>query len=314
MGRDKREPVTFFKRSDGLNTKEDPARLVITEKGSAELAVSVNVDTKQGGRVSRRKGYQQVKSGSGFHSLFPVGDYALCVQGINFNVVEPDFSMVALRTVSPRRRMSYVRVANVVYYSNGMENGIVFNRANYPWEVGEYVGPETTKQFSDPPAGHLLCLFNGRIYIAQMIMDSNGMAHHVIWYTEPFAFDRVDMARNYIPVEHRIVIMEAMPNSLIVGTTGGVYAFVGANPEEFGPVKLTDSPAVEGTAAKVRSDLVGEGEAGGEVILLTCHEGVCMVGDNGYFVNLTHRKIDMPQFSEGYAAIVGDRYLTCLYE
>jgi len=301
--------IPFFQGSYGLQTKDDPVRLKYDpETGLQFLAVAVNVDITGAARISRRKGYEKKVDGSRFHSFFVAGDYSLCVGDGQLLVVERDFTTNSLRSISADRQVSYQTVGDTIYYSNGVDNGCVVEKTTVPWAAGELVGPTTTRQFMSPPAGHLLQLFKGRMYIAQTLSS-----HNVIWYTEPFAYSHVDPARNFIPIEERCVTMTALPDSLVVGTTGGVYSYIGSTPDTFDVRKLSDAPVVAGTAVQARGDLLGGGETPGQVVLLFTHEGLCMVAQEGYFANITSRKIDAPKFQEGCAAVINDKYITCLY-
>jgi hypothetical protein len=307
--------LPVFKGSLGLHTKVDPIRLRYDpETGLQHLAVSVNIDTGPEGRVSRRKGYVRRLAGAEVHSLFPFMDYMLCVEGSALNVVEADFTKTTLRDVTPGRRMSYQAIGERVYFSNGFENGYVLGAQSYPWEDSDYVGPETTRSFISPPPGHLIKAFNGRMYIAQTVPGAAGEAHNVLWHTERFAYHRVDPARNFILFEDSITVLESLPDSLVVGTRSGVYALIGAGPEDFDLRKVSEAPAVLGAWAKVRADTLGGGELKGAMVLVVTHDGVCLVGQGGFFDNLTIRKMDMPHFSEGCASIVNGKLVACLYK
>ena len=80
---------------------------------------------------------------------------------------------------------------------------------SYEWTGDAYVGPPTTKTFDDPPIGHLLEHFNGRIYVA------NGCT---IWYSEPFAYAWFNMAENFIPLASRVRMIRAVRGGLFVST------------------------------------------------------------------------------------------------
>lgn len=305
--------IDIFNSVSGLNTRVDNSRLKMRDVDGltvAELAVASNIEVLNGG-IRRRKGMSKKVSGE-HHSLYIAGEYALVIQGTNLKIMERDYSSTTLRTVTINQPMSYAQIKDTIYYSNGIETGYVKDRINYAWDAEDYAGPNTTREFLSPPPGHLLCVFNGRMYIAQEILDGNGEVHHALWHSEPFAYSWVDYSEDLQLIEHKIVTLTAIPDSLIVGTTGGIYSYIGTNPFDFVVKKLTDAPAIAETAVRYQADTIGDGQMTGDVVLITTHEGVCLVGPGGYFSNLTYRKINMPSYREGAAGIINNRYICSL--
>lgn len=74
-----------------------------------------------------------------------------------------------------------------------------------------------------PPAGTLLTSRFGRIYIAK----GNG-----IYWTEPFAYELHNPARNFAQFDSDIKVMRAVSNGLWVVTASGTYWLTGDNPNE----------------------------------------------------------------------------------
>ena len=292
------ETVPVLKGSAGLNNKVDPARLRYdSETGIQELAVAKNVDIGDSGRVSRRKGYSKVLDLSDCHSIYNTGDYCLFVHAGALAVLEKDYSYTNIRNVTVGANVSYVQVEDKVYYCNGHENGYVKSRVSYPW-VGEvYVGPTTTKTFSDPPVGHLVELFSGRIYIAS---DS------VLWYTEPFAYSWVDFAQNFIPFESKVRMIEAVDEGLWVSDSNKVYFLRGKSPKEFEVTIVTSYPAIEGTTHDVFD--IDEAKA----VVWTSTEGICMGFSSGKFKNLTRHKLWYPDSVKGAGLEIDGKYICAL--
>jgi len=146
--------IKLFTEADGLNIKDDPARLKYVPKtGVTDLAVAYNVDITDNGRISRRKGFtQQVALDT--HSLFCDGGSCLFVTGDALCILHPDYTYTSLRNVQQNAKMRYAQVDDTIYYLNGWQIGRVLEGLSVSWVMDddEY-GPTTQQVFSDPPIG-----------------------------------------------------------------------------------------------------------------------------------------------------------------
>ena len=292
------KPIPVFRGTTGLNNKIDPVRLRWNnETGIQELAVAKDVDIGDSGRVSRRKGYSQVLSLADCHSIYPVGDYCAFVHDNALAVLERDYAYKNLRNVTVGAKMSYAQVQDKVYYCNGYENGFVKDRLSYSWIGEAYVGPVTTKTFSPPPVGHLLELYSGRIYIA---------ADSTIWYTEPFAYDWVNFAENFIQFKSKLRMVQSVKDGLVVSDSKNTYFLGGTNPKELGFRVIANYPAIEGTDCKAY-DIDEE-----QVVVWTSTEGICTCATNGKFTNLTIQKLWYPDSNVGAGFVINGKYLSIL--
>jgi hypothetical protein len=295
--------IPIFRGTTGLNNIIDPARIKYDpDTGIQELAIAVNVDIDSSLRASRRKGYTQVLA-KGAHSLFSCGNYCLFVSGDALCVLDQGYSWTAIRNVTNNARMSYVNVDNEIYYANGYENGVVRDRISYAWVGESYVGPTTTRTFSDPPIGHLLEIYNGRLYIAQ---------GKILWYSEPFAYSWYDLARSYIPFADRITMVRAVKDGLYVSTEREVFFSGGGHPTEFGRTHIADYPAIEGTDLIVDGSKIGRGDVSDRVAMWASTKGICTGGPGGYFRNLTERRLIYPYARYGAGLLKHKKYICTL--
>jgi len=171
------EPIVIFRGSNGLNVKTDPTRIPFNaELGLADLAVAVNIDHDSTGRVSRRKGFAATSVTAAVHSLWCGGGPCLFVTGTSLCLLSASYTYQVLATVTSGARMSYFQLESQTYWMNGYEKGYIEAGVNNSWTKGTYVGPYTTRQFSDPPIGHLIAYEHGRTWVAQ---------GNVVWYSEP---------------------------------------------------------------------------------------------------------------------------------
>jgi len=294
--------LSLFKGAVGINNKIDPVRLKYNpETGVQELAAGVNIDIDSSMRIGRRKGYT-LELAKASHSLFPCDGYCLFVSGDALCVLEPDYSWTAIRNVTVGARVSYAKAGGDIYYANGYEKGIVRDRVSYGWTAASYVGPPTTKTFSDPPTGHLLEIYNGVMLIAK---------GRVVWHSEPFAFSWFDYASGFIQFNDTVTMMKAVQDGVFISTEKETFAHVGGTVKEFKQSKVADYPAIEGTAVTVHASRIGDGSMSGLAAMWASKEGICFGGLDGYFKNLTERRLDYPAARYG-AGLYRDGKYICL--
>jgi hypothetical protein len=294
----------IFKETEGLNNLLDPARVPYDkERGLSTLTASVNVDVDNSGNIRRRKGFTLKKTGA-FHSLYCVTDYCLCASGDALLVFGVDYETTAIRNVTVGARLDYKRVKDKVFYCNGFENGYVEDKLSYAWEFQDYVGPTTTREFSNPPIGHLLEVWDGRMWIAQ---------ESILFPSEPFAYSMFDLGSNYIESSDRIRMVKAVRDGMYVGTAEEII-FVGGTTGEPTRDVVADYGVVEGTGVRVSGDKLNlPAFAGKSVLMFVTNEGICVGGPGGTFLNLTREKLDFVVSNEGAATVIEDRYICTLF-
>lgn len=294
--------LTLFRESTGINNKVDPTRLKYDPNvGMKDLASGVNVDIDSTGRISRRKGFT-LKLEKTAHSLFSCDKYALFISGDALCVLYPDYTWAALRNVEVGARMSYVQVGDDTYYGNEHQVGIVREAVSYAWTAADYVGPPTTKTFSDPPLGHLLAVYNGVMLIAQ---------DNILWISEPYAFSWFNLASGYIQFSDRITMVKAVSKAVFVSTEKEIFVHKGGNLKEAEQTRVANYPAIEGTDVEVVASRIGDGSMEGLAAIWATTKGLCFGGPDGYFKNFTNRKLDYPAARYG-AGLYRDGKYICL--
>lgn len=102
--------------------------------GDLEVALNVDVDDK--GFLLRRKGYSAAVVAGVDRDLWAFGGVCLGVGGNTLKQILPDFSTIVLRTgLTPLRPLTYSAVYARVYYTNGVESGVVENGAHRSWGI-----------------------------------------------------------------------------------------------------------------------------------------------------------------------------------
>lgn len=128
---------------DGMNNVLPDYDLPANEEGvQSQLRNVVNADILPSGRLKRRAGITQKISGN-VHSTHVNGSRLYAVVDDELCETNPDFTTTTLRAVTPGRLLSYVDIADTVYFSDGVIKGRVIDGALSHW------GVETP---SSPPA------------------------------------------------------------------------------------------------------------------------------------------------------------------
>jgi hypothetical protein len=303
-------PITIFRGSSGLNTKSDPARIRFDpETGIQDLAVAVNVDHDRTGRVCRRKGFSVTAITDPIHSLWCDGGACLFVTGTSLCQLAADYSYHVLTSVTAGARVRYFQLSNRSYWMNGYEKGFVADGINYPWIRGDYVGPETKRNLSDPPIGHLISYGHGRVWVAQ---DT------IAWYSEPYALGAFDLVRNFFPFESRISMIQPVDDGCYFSDQSTTYFAEGTDPKQMKLIPIANYPVIEGTDRPLDMGKFGDGSFPGLAraqspgVIWTSTEGICVGAYNGMHVNLTFNKIDYPAALTGAALCFDGRYVATL--
>lgn len=129
----------------GMNNTGSEEALPTDENGTRiALRDAVNMDIPPDGKPRRRQGYTRLQAGSDMHSAWS-DDYlpfGLFVDGSKLCVMHADESVETLREgLSLGLPVSYTRVNDAVWWSNGQQSGIVTaGLAQMPWSAGEPPG------------------------------------------------------------------------------------------------------------------------------------------------------------------------------
>ena len=301
-----RSPISIFSGTTGINNKVDPSRLRFDPKtGIVDLAAAVNTDVDDTGRPSRRRGRTATVRAEAWKNLFGCGSYGIGTKGNALCVIESDLSYTALRNITSYAKMSYVRDTDgeqdVVYYTNGHENGKIINKVSYAWSVGEKTSE--TKEFSAAPIGHLIEK-RKRMFIAQ---------DNILWYSEPNSNDLYRLGTNHFRFMSRTRMVQAVAGGLWVSDSDAIYFLGGeinpSNMEMPLQEKMADYPVSRGTGVKVPGSKIGDEGLSGIVVMFTTNKGVCIGTRDGQLINATERKIDLPSSLTGAGLYKDGKYI-----
>jgi len=298
------QQVNLLTRSAGLNVVVDPVRLRYDpEAGQQELAVALNVDIDQTGRVSKRRGYEQVSS-TPCHSVWHGAGRTLAVSNGWIVLVGEDFSYLPLHNLAHDERVWFLDVNGDVFWGNGFETGIL--RGGMVPQAWPFLMPQSEnddRHLEAMPVGKNLELYNGRIFLAK---------DNAVFYSEPLGYYATDMARNWFVFESPVSMVRAVEGGLYVGTGTEVNFLGGPTVQEMTRTVVSTSPPIEGTCAKIDGRHVMQGEILQRGVMWTAQDGIYVGFPGGQVFNLTKDKLRYPGGNSGSAVAHGDTYLSLI--
>jgi len=305
------EPIPLFTAASGLNTKLDPVRLRYNaEAGVSDLASAINVNIDNTGRVSRRQGYD-LKTAGEHHSIWcDGGDCFLIEETASYGSimrVASDLSVSGIRSgLTKDKRMSFVDVNDITFYSNGFENGQIINGVSSAWPEGTYSGPSTNRNFSPAPIGQHLAFYMGRIIIA---------VGNVIWFTEPYSPGMVDKTRMFWQFSSDVRMIKPMDKGVFISDSRATYYLDGSSPHDFIQKRIATYPAHEWSSATEYVELDDlDLDEKGEGAIWSSPEGICIGLPSGRIRNLTKERLDYPKaYTKGASLICGYHVINTMY-
>lgn len=302
------EGLVWVKKTEGLNTRVAPETIEWNEKeGCRFLPEAVDVDISRYWVISRRKGFSVLDDSGAYLSLFWAGGDCLGVRGNTLGIVGSDFSFTPLRENLSNGDMSFWQFGDVILYMNGVEGGVVKAGKSHAFvKPPKELYPDPSRVYDDPPTGHIVRHFAGRVYVAK---------NNTLFYSEPFGPNLFSLSRNYISFPGWIQMVAPVFDGIFVGTRDRVYFLAGTNPVEFTQSIVAHYGVIRGTDQEVDGMVV----AGGQITPFPCQifatrRGICLGAREGQFINLTFDRLEYPAATKGCAVYTGNKYLLCLQD
>jgi hypothetical protein len=297
------DPVAVFKSSAGLVTSQDDFGFDYNPD-AAPLSSCSNVDITDRGKIRMRGGYDLWVSAllGSMHSGFATADRLAFVEGDALSVVNKEGIITRLRSVTVGEHMSFIDdMYGRIFYANGYENGFIQNDVAYSWAAPRpRVGPNTNKQYSTPPVGHLLGRMGGRTVVAH---------DNFLYLSEPFNPFSYNLNEGVVPLDSPARMIKEVTGGVWVSSSTAIYYFATRDPRTLDPIKIYNKPAVRGTDVYLHSSEVME-EILGLGVMVTAEDAILFLTDDGRMINMTDDTIDIPPGSSGTAMIVDGRYIT----
>ena len=294
-------PILIYSGATGLNTVDDPIRIDFQENGLTDLQVAVNVSIDQSNRVNRRSGVQRLQPGS-FHSAFCDGGDCFVVRDTSLYQVANNGVLTGIRSgLTADQRIDFKQTGDRTYYCNGYELGFIYNSVSNVWSVGTYTGPDTNRQFSAPPIGTHLAVFQGRMFISE---------GSILWWSESFNFDLYNKAESFVRFHDDIIMIQPVDGGIFVSTEKSIYFLGGSVPKEFTFNEVAQFPAIEWSNTVEKVDATDIGLEGGLSALWASKEGAIIGFPTGQIFNLNKNKVVYPDdATTGFGCLKGYNFI-----
>ena len=155
--------------------------------------------------------------------------------------------------------------------------------------------PLETDQMGPMPAGIVLGTANGRIAVA---------SGNAVWFSEPLAYGRTRLTRNYLAFEHEIVDGAPVDGGWFVGTETGVFFVSGRDPETAELVTASMATPVRGTFRHIDSARLGDGDTGGRAVVWLSSKGFMAGFADGSVKELTSKRFSAPIGNVGATQLI----------
>lgn len=277
----------------GMNNVSDPSQLPYEVRGGfvQDLASDItNFDTKTPNGVRLRRGYTVVDSRP-THSGWSDGEKAYFVNNGNLCCYDGN-SITTLKKLTTNDPASFCKVNNLVVMNNGSDYLVIDNG------VVTEATPENAPFKVKPPAGQLLCFYNGRLYIAS--------GKHLVC-CDTFSVDNCD-ERQYLLDQYMddITLLAQVDSGLFVGTETEVCFLAGSDPyvgEGFTKTKVLSYGAIRGTSVETENIKLKLIKTPGSSVLFASTKGICVGLQDGSVVNLSSGVVEYKHDFRGSAML-----------
>jgi len=292
------ETVRILTSSKGLNTKLQKTRVAYDKSGTTELTKAVNVSHDYTGRVSRRSGYNYQVEGD-FHSVFCDEGDCFLGRGLDLFKLNNDLSITGVRGSLSGNRIGFCQIGRETYYANGHQNGVIRNGQSYPWPVGEYLGPETSRSFSSAPAGTHLAYYNGYLCIS---------VGNVLYFSEPWAPGLFNMSKMFVQFSSEVLLVKPVVSGIFVSDSEDTWFLHGPTPSDFVQKKVLSYPALEWSDAIDYVESLDIGlEIPGLCAMWGSRYGAVLGLPDGTAINRSINKVKYPKIGSQGSGLLKDQ-------
>lgn len=296
--------MKLFSGSIGLNNKVPANRLHFGKGGVSALEVANNVLVDRTGAIVTRRGTSKVgdqqahspwRNETGFYFVSDRASDSVIVKATVDKITGGlSFANVA-SGLTRGLRVSYTEpLGGKVYFSNGEQNGCLFDNMATTWTVSEWTATDVDDHDVVPPGKHI-CLLSERILIAvgnMLIFTEYGL---------PGIFNSVD---GYVLFESEITMLCPVETGVYVSDQKNIHFLSGANPYEWTKKMVTDYPAMpygsmQGLTNVSKLGIDSLSMAG--IIATTTGPVVAM--PDGLVVNLIDKTVSMPSDCHGAGCV-----------
>ena len=185
-------------------------------------------------------------------------------------------------------------VSEVNLYVTGCNGEVLFYVASFVngsysavYSLGSSIGQALKTQFLTPPLpGQFITHYNGRIYTA---------LNDIIWYTQHYGYELMDLAENFISMGERVTMLESVQDGIWAATASGTY-FLAGDDAPFKRISKDEAGVIPGTAIKIDGvNLSTKDDYSGPAVLWGSSKyGICAGLNGGQVQHLTDKRFHFP--------------------
>lgn len=142
-----------------------------------------------------------------------------------------------------------------------------------------------TQGMGPAPAGEVLGLYKGRLYVAQ---------NNYLWYSQPYEFGLFKQMENFLGFSSPVRTFAAVSDGIFIGSDDETVFLSGNDPAEFTLTQKANYGTIKGTEYYVPNIYLRE-EGSGEAPIWMSKRGVCVGGNGGAYKNLTGERYILPE-------------------
>lgn len=264
----------------GVNNVKDPLHLK-----AGEMPAALNVDCDNDGIASRRDGYSLALAGSP-HSLWATEDEskAYFVESSELKQLQEDYTSSVLKSLVSNNPMAFCEVNHLQVFSNGIEIGLVENKA-----ASAMSHTPGTYNIAMKPGNHL-SFYNGQLY------SSFGNVTH---FSLPYDIETMDSRQCRILWPEPVKMQIEVDNGIWFSAGNRTYFLRGDGMDESSLEQKASYPAIPGTAVKAKAEHFGFQKIFGNVVLWASTQGVCLGTSDGHLINLSESRYSCPSGQSG---------------
>jgi hypothetical protein len=135
-----------------------------------------------------------------------------------------------------------------------------------------------TLRMGPPPAGHVVGLYNGRMYVAE---------NNYLWYSQPYEFELVHRAMNFLGFSSPVRTFAPVSDGVFIGSDDETIFMHGSDPKNFVRKQVAPYGTVLGTEVEIPEYYFGKGDRQSPIIAWMSTHGLCAGFNGGDFMNLT---------------------------
>jgi len=298
----------LYETCAGLHTIVEPSEYPYKDGAGALLQACSNIDITDAGKIKRRDGVGLVfaKYSGNCHSAFNAAErWMVFVDGDALSVMDRGGEVFRLRTVTPGAPMRCALQPQGVFHTNGVEHGYIDNdMVARPWTPpADDDAWLISKQYDQPPAGHILGTFGGSLLLGyqDFIFKSREF--------NPFVFN---FSEDYLPILSPARMVREVTGGLWVSNQESISFYSGADFLDLDPIEKYHRPAVSGTDVYVNQQDVIKDLPTGIGIMVTAEDAVLLLTADGSCIDRSSDKITIPPGVTGTAMLRRNQYLVNL--